>query len=427
MRHKIQSSIEFLLIASAISILCFTATTFYAKNISVNFKTINTLLSIAGTNNYTEMRPISNKPGFLTYFPMNSRVDNQSSVQMYVYGCSSGIANIRFISNSILFNADNVSIRFDGVGFITNLLEPLIVGKNLANISYEIICNSSVLQTNRTYYTYSDAYDNANKTKFKVSIFYGNESILYRMSNTRIFSSVYDDSGCSDVNFFGNPYGVAVQCGTANAWDFRLSTSQCLQQYVYTITYCLYPQSSGYSIGKTETSNITPRYSFNLVVKTRYGNMTARLSNNDQTSNVLLDGEVVGYAKSTVLNINNFTNESYLVYNSSRIITINYSQYMDYVQEFDSINQMLYDYNNTQISYPIRDLLLEDLSKLSNIVNSIVNENVSASKCSMDRTHYVCNIDGNFDYIINITLNKELGITNTTTYYNGSVIKMVVK
>ncbi len=424
MKIKTQSSLEFLLILSAISALSLAALSIYGKEVAYGKDAASLIFNGINSSQINYSTTYPDNPGVSIYVPINSSAYMKNRMQIIAYGCESGSASAHLSSTSMVFSENAISAKVNGISIIGDYFEPLSVGNGELNVSYAINCTNKNLTGSESFSTYSRANSTSESAPLSFYMTDRNESERYPMETGALLSASQFNH-CTYVNFFGNPYGVGPQCGTPDAWDFRASTQHCYQVYVYTITYCVVPEDSGYNISSVEIGNATYIYYFTMHINSGYGDLLSSISSSSRNSEVTLNGSNVGNA--SVSDVFSQMQPLYTEFISkdTSYASINSSAYEMYSEDKNGLYSELGFYNSTQVSYDTVSQEDAAVSAYLASVRSLIGSNGSVGAgCAIYNDTYTCKPNLPFEYVINVTLSKGLGIGNETLSYEGSIVNI---
>ena len=145
MEIKVQSSLEFLLILSAISALSLAALSIYGKEVAYGKTAASFIYN--GVNSLQSNYPANyvDNPGVSVYVPIDSSAYIKNGMQVIAYGCRSGSVLVHLSSTSMVFSENAISGKVNGISIIMDYFEPLSVGIGELNVAYTINCTNTNL------------------------------------------------------------------------------------------------------------------------------------------------------------------------------------------------------------------------------------------------------------------------------------------
>lgn len=421
--NRAQTSIEFLLILSAVSLICLSMLVMYNGYVAPQGRAIGSLVQANSLHFQNESNLAIESPEVSVYLPLNSTLDYDDRMQIMFYGCSNGSASISLNSPSILFSINSFNVSFYGI-YIQNLeFDPTEAGVNKVNINYQITCqdNNSTHSENFTTFAYQSGLGYQNSTLEGV-ILGRNESIMYWPNQSSTIFSLSQKSRCTVLNFFGNPEGMAAQCGTADGWEYNVFSDYCYTEGgSTTLTDCILPSSTGYNLTSINDDASNYIYSFKLEVYTPYGIMQSNVSSSEGVSNVTLSGKVIGSA--TVSGVSDEFQPSLqdFVTESSGYRAVNSTVYEAYVQALNNLYVVLGYYNNSNAQSEIEEAVNYYTDEETALVSATGQNSTS---CTFSGNWYKCMSPFPFSYVINVTLNGYSSLGVQTLPYQGSVINL---
>ena len=421
---KAQTSLEFLLILSAVAALGLATVTFYGKGISADKRAMYAFGANDPAQAAVGQAPASD-PGFSVYIPINSETMESNPLQADAYGCMNGSVSMELSSTSAVFSRTNVSEKVNGVSIIRDSFEPTVPGLGTVTVRYNVSCSGSSISSSRTLYTYATVPSLQSAGQYAAYIDRTNESVAYGLEEVPIATMVLSNHCTITDIWTGRIYTVPGQCGTANAWDYMVFDPGCLSPYwAYMRTYCIAPSATGYYYAGPDQHNPTYRYSISLEVDTGAGVMRANLSSGANKSRVEIGGVPVGNA--TVISVGGgpyaFTGE---IRNNSNEWEVNDSWYSAYMQAKDSLYPLLSFYNSSGVSGSTQSAIAESITAFNTSSrNLLLTKKASGGVCSVSNSSYVCRAASPLSYIIDITVPSSMGIQNASVYYEGSVINI---
>ncbi len=420
---RAQASLEFLLVMSAISALCLTAVLLYGGDIKLY------------SANQIQANPIYFQPpnygtednsSLIAYLNTTSVNGSPNPIYLVLYGCSYGYANITIASNaSSILNA-NMAAQFSNILSLADYFVPYRSGQIGISINYSITCKNSTVHRSYELSSFSQNLTKSNPpTQYlgvSASITQRNESTLYNLSSQPVYN-LGQDNGCTAHDFSGNPLPVAAQCGTSNAWDYMVFSSSCYtNNQGQTATYCIYPDQTGYYLRSINPSEYRYEYAFSLTIYNGTDAYSINLNSTQGTFPVYVRSEKVGVAN--VLNVysQEYAPDFSVLSNSSSTLSVNTSYETKYGQAMNSAFATLAFYNSTGVDGSTQSEIEQQISSFNKSSSQLLgSKNQLSGQCKLFSNYLQCNSLYHLDYVINVTLTKDL-IPNSTITVQGSQI-----
>lgn len=268
---------------------------------------------------------------------------------------------------------------------------------------------------------YSATYPNTSQQYYSVQISDRQEHLEYALGSPSYLVNLTQFSHCTYLGFFGNPYNITGQCGTADAWYYFASYG-C--QIIQNGAFCIVPHNSGYYLMQTN-GNRSYSYGFALELGTPYGTMQAQLNSSAPEATVLLAGTPVGTA--SVVGVTSAEPyESVQVLGSNATLALaNQTAYVDYSQAQNMLYPVLRFYNGTSASSSTQASIEQAIASFNASEESLVQSSTQPVGCSIEGSAYVCTASSPFLYVVNVTLGPDFSGVNETLYYLGSEINIV--
>ncbi|MDE1873536.1 MAG: hypothetical protein KGI04_00225 [Candidatus Micrarchaeota archaeon] len=254
--------------------------------------------------------------------------------------------------------------------------------------------------------------------QYSASISGRNEEIAYALDPPSEVINLTQFSHCTQVGFYGNPFGIDTQCGSTNAWMY-FGSYDCGRM---SGAYCIMPQSTGYSL-EGMAGGRTYVYSFSLQVYTPSGVLLTQISSANATSPIMLNGAVVGNATVAEASSIDPTPSPTLLLHGNSSSAVNQSQYSVYEQELNALVPMLAFYNGTGVADSTAASIQQAIGAYATSQVRLLGAGVRAS-CPISEGSYLCPAASPFLYLINLTLSPSLGMANQTLSYLGSSISV---
>jgi hypothetical protein len=422
---KIQASLEFLLILSAISLLALSVIIIYGSSIKpISAALSNSISNLNNTQRYVNNSYIQD-PKVIAYIPSNSTVGIYNSIDIAFYGCKSGIANFNINSNSLRIENNKISnMSIDNIGienmqFITNL-----AGYNYADLNYSITCGEYSHSGHLNMSTFAEnSSQPTGPSKISAYISERNETISYNINPAIPIYYIGERSHCTFNSFSGAPFPVWMQCRTSDSWDYMVFSSSCYTSgQSLTEVYCMYPEPTGYSIEIVNLNNVSFIYSFSLLIGSNLGTISGHMHN--KYGNLTLSGALIGNATVVQVSGTGLTEPVSLINNGKNIGIVNENLYQVYTQYMSTLSGTLSYYNSTEVSSNIQSEINQEINSLNKASSSLVSsEATNVTGCIIYQNTYRCKATIPFSYEINASINN-IGIENSTLYTAGSIINL---
>ena len=423
---RAQTSIEFMLILSAVSILSLSAISLYTKGINVEHSAFASDNLSYITVQSSLSNESSNSPVFSFAMPLNSSIGDEGTAQMLAYGCQFGSLNISLSSNTLLFNATEIRTNFSGLYLSELGFVPISVGIDHVSVRYSVNCKGS--EYNGTSSPYTDVIPLAyGYTGYQYSATISNisESIIYNESALENVSSFNEWSRCTQIGFWGNPYGINAQCGTYNAWEYNIFSMGCYTNGgSQTETFCIVPENTGFlEAGATPASAPSYTYAFTINLTTPTGNLSSTVISSRGKNLVYAANRIVGTASVQNISYTGAINGP-LLWHAGSILSVNPALYAEYSQSLTNVRYLLWYYNKTDVSSPEQSAIQQAMAAYGNASATMMRTAKPASEsCSASGGSLRCTPRAGFTYVIRITLNDSID-PGSTVYYNGSEIEI---
>lgn len=410
---RAQTTLEFLAILSVTAIMVLVVITKY----NALFPKINgNTISLALIANASAPKEIS-KPGIAIFIPQQTSVGRLAYAQIAAYNCT-GFAVVSAKSSSLLFLSNITNFSVEGLSTSSLAFLPLSTGLSTANFSYSLYCQGNVSTGSRKLATYSLPL--ANLSSYAAWLSPSREEVIYQLSSPQPIISINESTHCTYVNFWYQPLPIQQQCGTSNAWEYRVFSSYCYYNVggTTTTTTCIYPENTTNST--SYTTGINYSYALNLSIFTPIGVLHSFLSSN-AAAPIFLYNKSVGYAK--IENVTYLSSASYaLLYSKNGTYFLNESAYEQYEQARSNMYSVLAFYNSTfSYSQQIDQAIYAYTQSVRKLEKSIQN-----ASCSIGND-IVCNAQSPLYFVINAYVEKDLGLENEAMSSMGSIIRLVVE
>ncbi|MGC8662445.1 MAG: hypothetical protein ACP5RT_01515 [Candidatus Micrarchaeia archaeon] len=416
---KIQTSLEFLLIISAISLLLFLTLGIYASRTSQDIKLLN-----LGMNDLRSNTTLDSFGQFnLSFFmPFNTVVGNSYTLD-YVAICPNGLLKISLSSEDVSFSKDVVSGKIYNIltGYV--YIIPKTAGENNVTISYNASCGKSYYGSLElsTYAYQNNQNQSQNQSASSFSIYNRKEFLVYNYS---------DSSNINNLNIWGHctyyPPGVqntstTSECMNRNSWDFNDINYYCDNlnrglQY----TTCIAPTISQYNISYVYANQYSFLYSFSLIIY--YKGMLLHSSfNSTNCTAVLYGNKIVG--KACISSVSGVGSLGYLdiISGPSGQGAANMTLYQSYIEAKNNLYSTLSFFNSTYVNSG-------ELAQINNAINYYEKASENLEKggyeqiygCIAKENYIMCKPAYPISYTIDVRLN--IDTKNETIYDEGSIL-----
>ncbi len=436
-----QSSIEFVVILSGVISLVVASVAMYAHQASYQKLALESISNVSNSTNVMYGNAIAPQapPKMYVYASIGSTIYLNNTNQLGVVVSLPVGAHI----DSIIAYSDSVRITphgfynmtSDGIDTLSFGVVPKSYGP--ANISVETLSSYGNKTFANTTHVYTFATEkNGSVTRnategggLNALILYGNQSILYNLTEGTDVIGTRTSNHCLYQNFWYQPYPVNVQCGTGNAWDFWIFDNICYSNGDLYRVYCIYPTASAYRYYGIDARG---NYAYNITLRLYNSStsMAGALGGKEKSTNMTYGGKVYGNATvGSVTGQGPTPSAGYVVLsNGSMAGAVNMSAYDEYSQALGNMESTLGYYNDSGVSQDQIDQIWQEIGsydKAAAIFEGAPRVNVSG--CSLsgsgNRSNYTCSPYSNLDYVINALV---YGTTkNYSVNYGGSVINIM--
>jgi hypothetical protein len=422
---KVQASLEFILITSAIAAISLSAISIYGKDLAVQRTLIGTISNNLQSDPPKVPQPSSaDNPQIAVYVPVNSTTYASSSLQVTAYGCTYGTFNITLSSPSVFFAKNRSSAKMFGAAVLSMAFEPLIPGPNPIGVHYDISCGNATESGNESLSTYAaDSPGAATGASYSAYISNRSEKVEYSMNSPASVINLAEWNHCTYVNFWGAPLSTSSQCGAA-AWDYMVFSEYCYYtaQVSVTSTYCIAPVPTGYetlAIGGATGQD----YGFLLSLSSPFGVMHATINGSGE-SRLMLDNETVGYVSVAGVSFSGQTQDATLISDGDGYLIANPAALSQYLQAENNLYSTLAYYNSTSVDGSTQSSIEQAVSSFSSASESLRSSESGGAPCNVSGDTYVCDSSAPFSYVINVNMSRGVLAENQTLYYLGSEINL---
>ncbi len=286
---KMQTSLEFLIIAGAIGALIVGTVAQYGTLFAHAKQIPLASYSYAVNANETYFQ----KPYVEIGIPASSYAGRENSMQIMVYGCRNGTADISLSSDTVAFSPSGINSSFSSMQVWDGSFNPSN-GTNNISAEYEVGCEgrqysgSEELSTS-TYSPSTTPYPSA----YSAYISGRNESIAYPLGNESVLLLGVSVQ-CTYRTWTGHPMSMQQQCGSGT-WGYMIYSQLCMNHGDPTRTVCIAPYPSGDYLGVPSAYGANYTYSANLSITGQH-NFFSSLSSSSSNSPILYSGKDVGVA-----------------------------------------------------------------------------------------------------------------------------------
>ncbi len=426
---NVQTSLEFLLILSAVAVLSLCVLSFYGKTLAFD-RLAPSAFAAANFSNAGNSNSAAAEPGIAINVPVNSLSLSGNPILVESFGCGAGTEKITLNATGIIFSQNSILANFTGLALKYVYFDPENTGMHSIGIAYSIKCNKTIISGERSYLTYSSPSVSAVQQAGEagVSIKYAKENLLYAARSFSI-NRLQGSTLCTERNIWtGSIYPPNVQCGTGASWDYMVFDGSCeAPDWSYSRTYCFVPEPSGYDAIIPEAGNVSYAYNITLSIDTSYGIISANLSSSNHISPVMFSGREIGNATVESVTASLFSPPAMI---QSPNLRINASgRYPYYANAERAAYQVLHFYNSTGVSSSVSSSVQEAVSAANSEEKNLIGNPAPQTQgpCTYAAHTYKCKALSPFSYVINITANAGPGIGNLTVPYYGSVINIKEK
>jgi len=416
---KLQTSLEFILILGAVSLLALSVVSVYSNKMG-QAKTIIGLNLTVPRENASYTQGIFN---ISAYAPLHTNVGLEYSLD-YVIICPEGYANISIYAPNMLLSEDKINRSINNIfaGYI--YFVPERSGSEDIRLSYNALCNGAKYNGTLllpTYTTYLSFENSSGIGSF--SITKRNEFIKYNYSGVENVFAITTWSHCS--LWHGIPYSmdIVAQCGTSNAWDYFMFNEYCyVQNEGVGATTCIYPTQTAYNLSTINSYDHTFLYNFSMQIDYQ-GLLMSATFNNTECTKVFQGNAKIGIA--CIANISGIgpLNYASLISNGTKSGIANQTLYQSYSQARNNLYSTLDFFNGSSITSSEQSQINSAISYYSKVASDLEKYGFeNESNCNIKSSYVICKPVYPLAYVINATLNES--IVNTTLYFQGSILNL---
>jgi hypothetical protein len=422
---KVQASLEFILITSAIAVLSLSVISLYGKNLAVQ-RTLLGAISNATPQNYNQLPKANDtdNPQIAVYAPVNSTSYGSSNLQITAYGCTYGTVNLTLTSPSVFFANNEYSVKMFEVAVLSIPFEPLLQGPNAIDVRYDLSCGNATESGSESLSTYARPSSGGFSTPaYSAYISNRSEEVRYALEPPSQVINLTEWSHCTDSNFWGTIYPISEQCG-ASAWGYMAFSGYCYYTKAVSATsmQCIAPVATGYNTsGIRGSANYT--YGFSLAVSSPFGVMRAKISG-PGPSNLTLDNETVGSASVASVGFSGQPPDVTLITSGNGYSVANSTALAQYLQAKNNLYGTLGYYNSTSVDDPTQSSIQQTISTFISASEFLRASEPGAAACVVSDGAYVCEPISPLTYVIDVNVSRNLLGENQTLYYLGSEINL---
>jgi len=417
---KVQTSLEFILILGAVSLLALSVVSVYSNRMGQAKTIIGLNLTMPRYNaSYTQ-----NIFNISAYAPLQTNVGLQYSLD-YVIICPEGYVNISIYAPNMLLSEDKINRSINNIfaGYV--YFVPVQSGTENLILSYNALCNGAKYNGTLllpTYTTYL-AFENGSGSAGSFSITKRNEFIRYNYSGVENMFAVTTWWHCT--LWHGMPYSmdIVAQCGTSNAWDYFMFNGYCYTQNEGVgATTCIYPTQTAYNLSTINSYDHTFLYNFSMQVDYQ-GLLMSATFNNTECTKVFQGDAKIGIA--CIANISGIgpLNYASLISNGTKSGIANQTLYQSYSQARNNLYSTLDFFNGSSITSSEQSQINSAISYYSKVASDLEKYGFeNESNCHIESSYVICKPVYPLAYVINATLNES--IVNTTLYFQGSILNL---
>ncbi len=424
---KTQTSLEFVLILSAISALMLSTLIYYGRDLA-----LYTNSEKASTNTSLLQGAPALKTtgaGLLAYVNQTSTVGKENPIGLLLYGCQSGYANITFTSNASSILYSNLQkISFNDTYSMTDYFVPSNVGLVNLGIKYYISCSGESVNGTYLLSSFSQPVSNSSSSgasspspiQLSAYISQRNESLSYdNMSSSPIYT-LGESNHCTYTTFSGTPLPASAQCQNGNSWDYQVFSGVCYTSgESQTQTYCIYPVQTGSYIKFPNGQNYGYKYNFSLGIYNGTSAYLSSLNSSSKSSPVFYNGANIGTANVTSVYSQPYYPNVELIYNKTSSKFANSSYVNSYEQAEMSAFSTFSFYNNTAGN---QGAIQQQFTEFNNAAQQLLASRAEVIQgCNILANSLFCSSPYPFQYSIGVNLGKGV-VHNQILYAQGSKV-----
>ncbi|MGC8676354.1 MAG: hypothetical protein ACP5T3_02455 [Candidatus Micrarchaeia archaeon] len=417
---RIQTSLEFLVLLSVVASLALVAISAYVKNIMPQYRMFGAFAANSSVVEVNSSKSVSESPSAVVLMPPNTTISKASYLNVVFYNCSDGSANMSVNSASLFFQKASASERVEGIATESLPFVPTKEGIDAASIYYSLSCGNRTLSSNQTVYTFASGAASNYSALYSMSISNRSEHVDYPLQQTSPIIYTTQSTSCTRTNFWYQPLPIQYQCGTADAWEYRVFSIYCYYNVggTTTTTTCIYPHDTQYNT--SSLGNATYAYAFTLSISSPLGALSARMSSSRQKNPLMLGNRQVGYAEVENVSYIGKLLEGGVLSNASEMYVANASAYDAYLQAKENLYSVL-NYYNTTLSYSQQ--IYQALYEYNSSAQALI-AGMKAAHAVAIANAIISDPEYPFDYVINAYVENVTGLGNETMQYMGSVVNL---
>lgn len=426
---KAQTSLEFIVILSAIALFCLSVISAYAHGVSSQGKLLGAVINSTANSSQTYVVAYLEDPEAIINVPVNSTLHKSSTMQVTFYGCRYGNASLDLSSGSVVFSSNRSQTALYDMAILSAQFEPTNPGPNKITVNYTISCENATKTGSASFSTYAQAPPGDSTPAYSAFITNRSEKVSYRLGGASDIINLTEWSHCTWLDFYGTPYPTSYQCG-ANSWSYMVTSLYCFYNVgvSQTLTVCVSPVKTGYN---TTSIALQPAYKYNFSLDLSVGQgqaLHSRIGNASNDSKIYLGNEAVGAASVSSVIGETPQQSPVLIGNRGLYAIANQTSYDQYSQSIDALYSKLNYYNATWISGDIQSSIEQAIYAAVRASKALIFSNTTKSGiCTVSDGFYTCNATYPFSYLINANISGSVISGDQTLYYLGSRIDMYEK
>jgi len=364
---KLQTSIEFIILLTAVSTFSLFVLGMYSGSINTENTILLNILNTTNAITSTQTNPTNRTPSLQMYVNMPSILLVNKSSTIAVVLESVGTARI----NSLIASGTSVSVipsnykdnTFSGLALFSFSLIPFKQGPINLTVKANLTEYNTTLyrQVNTSSYAmYSIHSANNTNQQYSAKIDVHKEALIYAFSKPTHLYYVTQGNHCSLIDFFGQQLSIGAQCGNAK-WYFFGFDSVCYYNYmVQTKTYCVYLNNK-----TSEYANMSSKPSYMYNITLYISNATLSLHSNLTNSNsnaILFDDSgkiygIVSVGSEISASGPDYSKSLIGMINATSAYTVNKTAYDAYAQRLSDLEYTLGYYNGSGMGGSIEETI----------------------------------------------------------------------
>jgi hypothetical protein len=430
---KIQSTLEFIMILTAVSLFSIFVISQYIpfQNIQkIAFDKLSNQLEY-NTINISNINEVYNNINVTAIMPNITYINKSSNINLVFSSTDSyKINSIKLNSiNAVIYPNNFSNINASYIQLIQTSIIPKTLGLFNVSISIIVSISNSIKKYNFSLSSFAMAINkNTTNNTNKTIIFINNrnESILFNLSKNNQILSFYEWKHCPYIGIWGNILPEYRQCGY-NTYGFMIYSGAC-NNGAYRLYVCIKPVNYSFDI-----QNISDSYSYlyNINLHTNINNINAitTLSNNYNSNQLISNNSIIGTAKiNNIFALSNTTNQYYKKYSIKNVTNtkyiINSTFYNNYLTNLLEFKTTLVNANDTSITSNLYNYINSLVNKINYNSSEINNQQaIQINECKLLQNQFICK--AYYPFIYNITENIFNKNINETINYEGSIIHII--